>query len=618
MKTASCAPAPTFPQQIGPDIDRTGLSLADWAMTNRKPVGRSGRGGKIVGRRSEVGPRGADVLYITLDAILARIAERVVTVYGAQGCRVLVRGRGRGAAHRRVTFPSRSVRTIDRTGLSLAEWAMTNRNPVGRSGRGGRIVGRNPVTPASPRGADVLYLPIMTKDRVAGVLEVTGRPGSAAFRAESEQPLTTFVDQAALALERARLSEEAAQAAALAQSDELKSALLAAVSHDLRTPLASIKASATSLLDDSVDWDAETRRDFLTAIDEETDRLTLMVSNLLDLSRIEGGALRPQMDWYDVDELIADVRSRMAARAAGHPLTVTVEPDLPPLRFDYVEIAQVLVNLIENAVKYTPAGTPIAVSARMVPGAVEIAVHDDGPGIPPESQRRLFEKFYRARSGTSAPGSGIGLSISKGLVEAHGGTISVESAPGAGTTFRFTLPLVTETVGTQRDGNMSGERVLVIDDEPQIRRALRTALDAHGYAVEVAADGAAGLEAIATWAPDAIVLDLVMPGIDGFEVLRQTRTWSRRAGDRPLRTGPGAGQGGGARPGRRRLLDEAVWHGRVPGPLARCLAPRARPGAAQPARRRRHDRPGAAAGLPRRSGGPPDANRVRSAARPGE
>jgi two-component system, OmpR family, sensor histidine kinase KdpD len=281
----------------------------------------------------------------------------------------------------------------------------------------------------------------MTRDRIAGVLEVTGRPGTGVFRAEDQQTLTTFADQAALALERARLSAEAAQATALTQSDELKSALLAAVSHDLRTPLASIKASSTSLLDNSVEWDPRTRQDFLEAIDEETDRLTLMVSNLLDLSRIEGGALRPQKDWYDVDELIVDVRARLAPRTRSHPLTITVEPNLPLLRFDYVHIAQVLVNLIENAVKHTPDGTAIVVSAHQVPGAIEIAVHDDGPSIPPEHQLRLFDKFYRAHSAMTVPGAGIGLAISKGLIEAHGGFIWVESEPGSGTTFRFTLPL---------------------------------------------------------------------------------------------------------------------------------------------------------------------------------
>jgi two-component system sensor histidine kinase KdpD len=377
---------------------------------------------------------------ITLEAILDRIAERVVTIYGAHGCRVLVYGED-GELGAGAFFPESIGPDVDRTGLSLAAWAATNRQPVGRSRRGGRIIERVRAATSATLGSDVLYLPIMTNERVAGVLEAIGRPGNAVFRREDERTLTTFVDQAALALERARLSAEAAQAAALARSDELKSALLAAVSHELRTPLASIKASATSLLDHSVTWDAETRHDFLTAIDEETDRLTLMVNNLLDLSRIEGGALRPQKDWYDVDELIADVGERFAARTAGHSVTITIEPDLPSLRFDYVQIAQVLVNLLENAVKYTPSGAPITIAARRVPGAIEISVHDAGPGIPVEHQQRLFDKFYRAPSPTAASGSGIGLAISKGLVEAHGGQISVESEPGSGSTFRFTLPL---------------------------------------------------------------------------------------------------------------------------------------------------------------------------------
>ncbi|MFN8591727.1 MAG: ATP-binding protein [Thermomicrobiales bacterium] len=383
---------------------------------------------------------------ITLDAVLQRIAERVVTVYGAQGCRVLVpdeQGRLRTGAY----YPPVLGESIDRAELALADWAFTQRQPIGRSGRGRKIVDiMKPAVPVSGehQRPDVLYLPILTARHVPGVLEVIGRPGKGAFHAEDEQLLTTFVDQAALALERARLSEEAAHAAVLAKSDELKSALLAAVSHDLRTPLASIKASATSLLDTSIDWNPTVRQELLTAIDEETDRLSLMVSNLLDLSRIEGGALRPQKDWYDVDELIADVYDRMAARTQSHPIAIAIAPDLPAIRFDYVEIAQVLVNLIENAVKYTPAGTPIEISARRAPHAIEISVRDEGPGIPRAQQDRVFEKFYRAPSGTGAPGAGIGLAISKGLVEAHGGEISLDSASGKGTTFRFTLPIADE------------------------------------------------------------------------------------------------------------------------------------------------------------------------------
>lgn len=382
----------------------------------------------------------------TLSVILARIAERVVTVYGAEGCRVLTPDSA-GTFRVETWYPGRIGAEIDRTSEALIAWAVEHRQPIGRSQRNRRVIDLArvrgapvPPKPIAGPASDVLYLPILTPDRVAGVLEVIGRPGAGAFHADDEQLLTTFVDQAALALERARLAHEAAQAAVLARSDELKSALLAAVSHDLRTPLASIKAAATSLLDDSVVWEPEARAELLSAIDEETDRLTLMVSNLLDLSRIEGGALRPRKDWYDPEELVNDVIQRLASRHLDHPVTVSVQPDAPLVEFDYVEIAQVLINLLENAIRHTPPGTAISISVRRVPDAVAIAVHDNGPGIPAAYQPHLFDKFYRAPGKAQEPGSGIGLAISKGLVEAHGGTIQVASMPGAGTTFTFTLP----------------------------------------------------------------------------------------------------------------------------------------------------------------------------------
>jgi two-component system sensor histidine kinase KdpD len=383
---------------------------------------------------------------VTLDPILARIVERVVHVYGAEQCRILL-PEADGELAVRARFPPTVPATIDRRHLALATWAIERREPAGhgafrpkiRPPHGAGVPG--PTAPAPRRGRDVLYVPIATAARVVGVLEVAGRPGGGRFTPEDEQLLTSFANQAALALERARLTEEEARAAALAESDALKSALLAAVSHDLRTPLAAIKASATSLLDGSIEWDEEARQEFLQAIDEETDRLSLMVSNLLDLSRIEGGALRPDKEWYDVAELVADVADRMDAIAAAHVLTTRVEPDLPLAYFDYVEIAQVLVNLVQNAVKYTPPGTRITVAARRAGDAIEFAVSDTGPGISPQKLPRLFEKFYRADESGRVQGTGIGLAICKGLVEAHGGRIWVESRVGEGTTFRFTIPI---------------------------------------------------------------------------------------------------------------------------------------------------------------------------------
>lgn len=388
---------------------------------------------------------------VTLDQILATIVERVVHVYGAEQCRILL-PESEGELQVRARFPASAPIGIDRQYLAMANYVIEHRKSAGQ-GTGRRRVRlphgeRTPApAPLVRRGPDVLYLPIATKERVVGVVEITGRPGGGRFSEEDSRLLGSFADQAALALERARLTEEAARAAALAQSDELKSALLAAVSHDLRTPLAAIKASATSLLDRSVDWDESARDEFLGAIDEETDRLTLMVGNLLDLSRIEGGALRPDKEWYDVGELIEDVAARLGNLAAEHTIRTEVESDLPLLFFDYVEIAQVLMNLGENAVKYTPPGTIISIAARPVPGAVEFAVRDTGPGIPASKLPHLFEKFYRAEQSGRIAGTGIGLAICKGLVEAHGGRIWVVSRVGEGTTFRFTLPTVSETEG---------------------------------------------------------------------------------------------------------------------------------------------------------------------------
>lgn len=380
---------------------------------------------------------------VTLNEILATIVARVVQLYGAAQCRILLLDDD--GFRIRARFPPSSPTGIDRQHMALAMWAMEHGTPAGQGIGHQRVrLPHGTRTPAlklmERRGRDVLYLPIATADHTAGVLEIAGKPGGGRFADDDVRLLTSFSNQAGLALERARLIDEAARAAALVQSDELKSALLSAVSHDLRTPLAAIKTSVTSLLDRSVQWDEASQVEFLQAIDEETDRLTLMVGNLLDLSRIEGGALQPDKDWYDVAELMADVTTRLTSIAGHHELRAKVEPRLSLAYFDYVEIAQVLMNLGENAVKYTPEGTGIALTARRVPGAVEFVVSDTGPGISNDKLCHLFEKFYRAEPAGRIGGTGIGLTISKGLVEAHGGHIWVESGKEEGTTFRFTIP----------------------------------------------------------------------------------------------------------------------------------------------------------------------------------
>lgn len=290
------------------------------------------------------------------------------------------------------------------------------------------------------------FLPLQVGTRAIGVLEIVPR-ASQKPDPEREHLLATFANGAALALEQARLTEDERAAALARESDRLKSALLSSVSHDLRTPLAGIKAAASSLLQPDVAWSEEDRQAFLIDIDHEADRLTRLVSNLLDLSRIEAGAIRPDKEWEDMGELIERVLRRMAPSLADHPLVRQIPAGLPQVRLDAVQIEQVLTNLIENAAKYSPPGAPITIQADVAPDQppgpmLRIAVTDRGAGIPANEQQRIFDTFYRVAGGVrGVRGTGMGLSIVKGLVEAHGGQVQVDSAPGVGSTFSVLLPL---------------------------------------------------------------------------------------------------------------------------------------------------------------------------------
>jgi K+-sensing histidine kinase KdpD len=246
----------------------------------------------------------------------------------------------------------------------------------------------------------------------------------------------------ALYSERDRLRERATEAEVLRRADELKTALLGAVSHDLRTPLASIIASAGSLRQAEVVWTDAERESFLGDIEGEAQRLARIVANLLDLSRMEAGTLRPERGWYDLPALTDDVLGRLRNVTRDHPVHVRVSEDLPPVPLDYVEVDQVLSNLIENAVRHTPSGTEIWISIDRQGADAVVAVADSGPGIPETALTHLFDPFVRAARRKGGPGGvGLGLAIARGLVEAHGGRITATNRAEGGASFRFTLPL---------------------------------------------------------------------------------------------------------------------------------------------------------------------------------
>ncbi|HEY1015492.1 MAG TPA: DUF4118 domain-containing protein [Herpetosiphonaceae bacterium] len=283
-----------------------------------------------------------------------------------------------------------------------------------------------------------------------GVLEAAVSPAQRPLRPEQQRLLDTLAAQAALALQRGELARAAAHADALAESDRLKSALLSSVSHDFRTPLAAITAAADELRGDDVAWSPAATSEFGSVIWQQANRLNYLVANLLDLSRIEAGVLRPRIGWYNIAEIIEKARDRLGAELDGRAVTLDAPDDLPLAPIDYVQIEQVIWNLLQNAAKYSPPGAPIAISAAAANGWLLTEIADRGPGVPPEERGRVFEKFYRLPGG--AEGLGIGLAICKGLAEANGGSVELLDGPGGGTVARLLLPLAPPGEKERGDG----------------------------------------------------------------------------------------------------------------------------------------------------------------------
>jgi two-component system sensor histidine kinase KdpD len=275
---------------------------------------------------------------------------------------------------------------------------------------------------------------------VGALVVVAGGPGSSGFGEPERRVLATFANQAALAVERGQQEEQRNRALALQETDRLRTALLNSVSHDLRTPLASIKASASSLLDREVRWSDAERDEFLTTINTEVDRLTRLVHNLLDMSRIEAGALDPRLVESSLAEVVGPV-VRRARAASRQRVEVDVPDELAPVLVDPVRLDQVLTNLLDNARGYAP-GSPVQVAARQDGDRIELRVVDHGPGIPVPERERVFDQFYRLKGGGRRPeGTGMGLAICRGIVQAHGGALRVETTPGGGATFVLSLPV---------------------------------------------------------------------------------------------------------------------------------------------------------------------------------
>lgn len=257
---------------------------------------------------------------------------------------------------------------------------------------------------------------------------------------EETRLLAAFSSQGAMAIERAHLMQRENIARILEESDRVKTSLLNSVSHELRSPLAAIKASASSLRSGAVDWNTEARKELITTIDEETDSLNLLVGNLLDMSRIEAGALKPMKRWNSILEIVKGVEAKMSRQLAQHPVEYVFPGNYPLIPTDYVLMGQVFTNLFSNSIKYAPPGSHIVVSAETNAGNALVKVINQSPAVPEEHLEHIFDKFYRVTEADKITGTGLGLSICKGIIEAHSGKIWAENQP-EGFSFNISLPL---------------------------------------------------------------------------------------------------------------------------------------------------------------------------------
>jgi len=353
-----------------------------------------------------------------LDAVLRNIEESLrasVVVLLPEGERLEVRGTSGDLA-------------LGVKELAVADWAFRNRSAAGR---GTGTLG----------SARLLYLPLQTTGEVLGILGVELADESDYAAPQSRMLLQAFATQTALAIDRVHLTKQAEQAQILQARESLERALLNSVSHDLRTPLVSITGALGALRDKGNHLLEESRAELLDAAWEEAGRLNRFVGNLLDMTRLEAGALKLKRDPCDVQDLVGCALAVLDAQLGFRKVEVQLPPELPEVRMDMVLMTQVLVNLIDNALKYAPKESGIEISAAVSDGTLELKVSDRGPGVPPADLSRIFDKFYRIPVPEGAGGTGLGLSICKGIVQAHGGSIRAQNRSGGGLSVIVTLPV---------------------------------------------------------------------------------------------------------------------------------------------------------------------------------
>lgn len=316
--------------------------------------------------------------------------------------------------------------------LALAQWVFDREKNAGRG------------TDTLP-GAVATYFPLRGSSGLLGVVAIEAANLRRVFLPEQQRLLETFLSLIAQALERVQVAEKAKRSEIQAETESLRNALLSAISHDLRTPLAAIVGAASGLADDAGELDSRARKELSRTVYDEALRMTQLTNNILDMARLDAGSVALNLDWVSLEEIVGSVLARLRTKLEARAIDIQLPDDLPLVRMDAVLIGQVLINLLDNAAKYTPPGSPIGLSARVdgARGQLVMSVIDLGHGVPPEELEHLFDKFYRARAEREGAqsGVGLGLTICRAIMHAHGGEISAENRAGSGAAFVLRLPL---------------------------------------------------------------------------------------------------------------------------------------------------------------------------------
>jgi two-component system, OmpR family, sensor histidine kinase KdpD len=355
---------------------------------------------------------------------LTRVAvKHVAETFSGRAAVLLPDSRGRLQGPR-TTDPA----TLEGPDLSVAQWVFDHGRPAG--------LGTDTLPAATAQ-----YLPLNATQKTLGVLAVQPTQRRRLLLPEQRHLLETFAGQIALAIERAERSEEAEAARVAVETESLRNSLLASISHDLRTPLATIMAASHALNDPKMQPDAETRARLARTVESTAQEISELVSNVLDLMSFQFGEVHLNRDAHSVDVLVESALARLEGRLAQHPVEIALPADLPLVDVDAPLVTRALVNILENAAKHTPPGTRITVSAGLETDAVRLVIDDNGPGLPPGPPEQLFAKFERGKSEADVGGAGLGLAICKAIIEAHGGRVTAAQRPGGGARFTLTLPV---------------------------------------------------------------------------------------------------------------------------------------------------------------------------------